>query len=55
MTSPVEEVDRPSAPRGKKGASRHRSEGNFSFTTTSRLTGVVFRWLDQRTATQIVT
>ena len=29
MTSPVEGVDRPSGSRGKKGISRHRSEGIF--------------------------
>ena len=29
MTSPMEGVDRPTGPRRKKGASRHRSEGIF--------------------------
>ena len=54
MTSPVEEVDRPVGPWKKRHCAAPKRR-DFSSTTASRLTGVVFQWLDQRTATQIVT
>ena len=38
------------APVGK-GHLATLERGNISFTTTSRLTGMVFRWLDRRTST----
>ena len=41
----------PVRPPQGKGHPTASDRGNFSFTTTSRLTGMVFRWLDWRTTT----